>query len=183
MLVNNVARRGDAPRVRRGTSAGDMPPRQAVVGNRGQRDAKGDSGRALHYLYPLPPGARELATGHRLFGGTADSRRHTDSVGIQGGTRGAPPPRVAAKEPELPGASLYFLRSLSTAESSSACNRRYSSLIRLPAAGSSDSAFSASSASRLPAFVSYSRNLSRVCLMSSMGETPECSDAHSSRHQ
>src|SRR5450759_1497391 len=84
MLVNNVARRGDAPRVRRGTSAGDMRPRQAVVGNRGQRDAKGDSGRALHYLYPLPPGARELATGHRLFGGTADSRRHTDSVGIQG---------------------------------------------------------------------------------------------------
>src|ERR1700716_1624055 len=50
----------------------------------------------------------------------------------------------------------------------------YSSLILFPAAGSSASAFSANSASRLPAFVSSSRSLSRVCLMSSMGTAPEC---------
>src|SRR5205085_10224949 len=62
----------------------------------------------------------------------------------------------------------YLFRSFSTAWSSSACNLRYSSLIRLPAAGSSASAFSARSARRLPALLSSSRNLSRICLMSSI---------------
>src|SRR5258706_12148100 len=115
MLADNVARRGDAPGVRRRAAAGDLSPRQASLGDRGRCDEESDSGRALHHLQALSSRARKLAIGDRLFRGTTDSWRHTDSFGVQGGTRVASAPGVTVKGAEPSAQNLSVRRMIPSA--------------------------------------------------------------------